>query len=99
MSIAPSTQHLALIYADKSTSHVAHVRVTHVAHVRVYHVAHVRVSHVAHVRVSHVAHVTASILAAIAAHRLQESRKSSCKSRDTCSLKAAVCFPQLLTFN
>ena len=32
---------MRLIYGDKSTSHVAHVRIYHVAHVRIYHVAHV----------------------------------------------------------
>ena len=34
---------MSLLYGDKSTSHVAHVRVYHVAHVSIYHVAHVSV--------------------------------------------------------
>ena len=43
---------MRLICGDKSTSHVAHVRVYHVAHVTITHVAHVTITHVAHVRVS-----------------------------------------------
>ena len=49
-----------LVYGERSTSHVAHVRVYHVAHVTITHVAHVTITHVAHVRIYHVAHVRVS---------------------------------------